>query len=159
MLTIEFHDTDVINASRGTLLASAGRYGAIEYDFQAEAYMHELTDDGVNFARAYILSESGPRAVWQRLNDGPLQCIAHSNDYVGAPKLDMLYVYPDAMLIESKLIDRKDVSPDLDRDWASGRLVGATATAILFDEQGIVAAWERVRGMPQLVARGPIKRN
>ncbi|HJQ08261.1 MAG TPA: hypothetical protein VJ836_02130 [Candidatus Saccharimonadales bacterium] len=159
MIIIEAHDNRLDDVTQGTLAVTIGRKnGTIEYDYQAEQWLSDISEDGYDFSRAYFLKNGEPIAAWRHDETKRFSCIGHSTDYEGAWRIETPYVYEDAMLIVAARLGREVLALDQGDAWANERLVGAVATAILLDEQGIVGAWERgTVESPRaiLVARGP----
>lgn len=157
MIIIEAHDTEFDNLEDGTLAGIVGRQGTIEYEYQAEQWLGDIAAEGHDFTRAYFLKDGVPIAAWLHDGGGEFRCIGYSADYGGAWRTETSYVYPDAMLIVSMHLGRNALTGSQE-EWAAAQLVGATAAAVLFDEQGIVAAWEPAQpglAVPTLTARGP----
>jgi len=89
-----------------------------------------------------MTSETGlqPLAAWQH-NNNVLQCIGHTAAYEGGDHLDSDYVYPGTTLITSRYIGHSVLAVK-DEDWASEKCSEGAATAIIHNDQGIIAAWE-----------------
>lgn len=159
MIIIEAHDNQLDNVVQGTLAGTIGRKnGTIEYEYQAERWLSEISEDGYDFSRAYFLRDGEPIAAWRHNTNKSFSCIGHTNDYNGAWRAETPHVYEDAMLLSAARLGREVLTMQQGETWASERLVGAVATVVLLNEQGVVAAWERgTAESPEaiLVARGP----
>lgn len=159
MIIIEAHDNQLDNITQGTLAGTIGRkHGTIEYDYQAEQWLSDISADGYDFSRAYFIRDGEPIAAWRHTANKEFSCISHTTDYDGAWRTETPYVYDDAMVIVAAHLGREVLTIEQGEAWANERLIGAVATAMLLDKQGIFAAWER--GTPEspgavLVARGP----
>ena len=64
-MRIELHDTEVDNTKQGTLAATIGKDGSIEYPYQAEMWVQEALGDD-NSIRAVLLSDGTVLAVWRK---------------------------------------------------------------------------------------------
>lgn len=157
MITIETHSTDFGNERRGTHVGTFGRSLDIIRDARgAERRLIDLTYVGEEFTRAYFLDDGEPVAAWLRNGQGELRCVGHSPDYLGPRQIEFPYAYPDATLLTSVRLDR-EVFVGTQERWATEQIIGATATAVILDEQGIVAAWEPAQSglmIPTLAATG-----
>jgi hypothetical protein len=160
MITIEIHGTEFGNERRGTHVGTVGRKAGVIRDVdQAERRLIDMTYAGEEFARAYFLKDGEPIAAWLRNGNGEFRCVGHSSDYTGLWGAEMPYAHPDAMRIASVHLGRNALTGTQEQ-WATEQLIGATATAILLDERGIVAAWEPAQPgftIPTLAATGPIR--
>ncbi|HSW74609.1 MAG TPA: hypothetical protein VLG16_01935 [Candidatus Saccharimonadales bacterium] len=159
MIIIEAHDNQLDNIAQGTLAGTVGRKnGTIEYDYQAEQWLSDISEDGYDFSRAYFLRDGEPVAAWRHNANKSFSCIGHTNDYDGAWRTETPYVYEDTMLIIAAHLGREVLTVEQGQSWANERLIGAFATAVLLDKHGILAAWERDVSESSetiLVARGP----
>jgi len=164
VITGELHDTELNNKKDGTLDAHIGTvHGSIEYEYQAEMWLDEGFARQPHSVRAYFLRGDGtPFAAWRRNPnkdpDTPFLCIGHVAGYGEGEGSPAPYVFKGRRDITVETGNRKTLTRTDGLIWAQRKLVGTVATAIVFDKQGIIAAWEpaqRRHDPPILVARGP----
>lgn len=153
MYVVELHDADVEDMVQGTLAATIGRRGTVEYAYQVEIHLQDALEG--HWRRAYLKTGEGVKAVWAHDKaTGEVQYLARSQDYTGEWVLPFVDS-PDAQIAVG--LWGRDASTDEEAlAWAKVQLAHAI-TAILLERGDIRFAWELVEGAPQLIARGPSK--
>ena len=158
MYTVEFHDNDYENVVEGTLSVIAGLKSEVEYAYQAEMWLEDLTRSG-DYPRAYILDEGTPLAAWRAENNGKLTCVGHLPHYPEADRLAMNYLYAGKTALVVSEISNGLRSTDDAAAWAAEQLrTGAFARAIVMHQAEIAYAWEMPDDTAVLVARGAAER-
>lgn len=158
-MKIEFHDGYVNNLLQGTLCAEAGKDGTIEYAYQAEIWVQDILQDPSPITRAFLVDYGKDYAtvyaVYRRDPDGKLCCVGKRSDYDSEWRLP--YSHLGATTIVTALGGNRtdeNLIANMEK-WAADQLKGIVSCAVLLDEYGIVAAWERGNHEPVLIARGP----
>lgn len=151
-MIIEFHDNDTGNA-QGTLCCRVGHKSTVEYAYQAEMWVQDMFHDPSSLVRAYIVDYDSVYAVLKRDPNGKICYVARDPEYNGEWQLP--YAYPGATAVAATMLGEEVKSMDDATRWASEQLRGEVACAVLLDEHGVVAAWERGPEGPTLVAINP----
>lgn len=155
-MIIEFHDDEVDDVVRGTLLGRAGAGGTIEYAYQAEMWVQQEMRDVLScpIVRAFAVGCDHVAAVWKRNADGTMSYVARSTTYDGEWQLP--YVHPEAAAVATAMLGEDAASVDDASRWAVEQFRQRdVACAVLLDAHGVVMAWERGSEGPVVVARGP----
>lgn len=152
-MIIEFHDNDVGNTSVGTLFGRVGHNGTIDYAYQVEMWVQDTFKDSFPITRAYAIGNGKVYAVWKRDLAGKTFYVARDSGYDGEWQLPN--AYPGATEVVTAMLSREVSSIDVAARWAAEQLCDGVACAVLLDEEGMIAAWERGPEGPILVARSP----
>lgn len=155
-MIIECHDSEV-ESPGGTLFGRAGTGGSIEYPYQAEMWVQEMLTAAT--CRVYVHDHTlgYVYAVWSRDQNGTLHYVAKAKDWLGEWQLPFL---TEARLISTAILGDESHCEirtlDEGAQWAAEQLLDPTiATAIVVDKDGVLAAWEKNKNGPVLVAKGP----
>jgi hypothetical protein len=152
-MIVEAHDHEIENVTHGTLVATAGRLGTIEYVYQGEMYVQMMLADKPSARRFYAHEGGVLLAAWARDEQGRVSYIARDPRYGGSWKLP--YLNPITHEIIAARLGRDVQDLDEAARWTAAQLQNTVATAILFDRDGILAAWEKGLDGPILVAKSP----
>ena len=150
MIIVEHHDNKL--DEKGTLIGLVGKEGSVEYAYQAEMWAQELLNTGTH--RVYAYGYRTALAVWAYTDKGDTFYVGHAKGWSGEWQLPFL---TDATGVATAIFGQKDIGTmDEAAAWAAGQLAQANiATAVVLDQDGVLAAWEKGPEGPALVAKGP----
>lgn len=140
-MVIEFHDDHIENGVDGSLRSFAGRLGTIEYAYQAEMWIQDILGDPNTIRRAYAIGRFFVHAIWAKTPDQKIHYIAKSSLFNG--RWELPHLYPERTQLVTILLGREVKSWDDAQQWVIKNFGDDIATIVLFDVEGLLAAWEK----------------